>query len=551
VCVKTEARVGLFIVVAVGIFLYLSINIKALRFDKHQFYTYRAFFDDTGGLSIKSPVKIAGVEVGWVDSVELLDTGKAEISMRINKANRLAKNAYAMIHQDSLIGTKTLEIDPGTPDAGLLLPGSVLSMPGKTPASIGELLDQFRDIATTVQDITSAFKNVFASHRGEENMRLALNSVAKATNKLADFSDMLQKTMARNEENINTMLHDFKETAASLKTGVPAITQDVHTAAESFSKGVDSIAGDFSTITNNVGVGIDVIKDEVSSVAGNLKVNVDKAGSAFEHIEDAAIQTKDTLREAGQVMEKVNTGKGLIGKLINEDETYGDIKKTIKGLKDYVYRTQSLLLQFDMRSESMFRDGNSKGVFELRLRPNSDFFYLMQLSSTERGSFARETVYTKRYDEYGNELQPTFAKDNTEYTQMVLAPRIETIRQKKNDILFGLQLGKRFDRLALRLGLMENTVGFGVDYYVPLETDYVHWITTFEAYDFNGVNRFDDTRPHLKWLNKVFFMKNLYTSFGFDDMCSKRSASPFWGGGLRFGDEDVKYLMGYLPIKGK
>lgn len=514
---NTETRVGLFIFIAIGIFLYLSINIKALRFDAHQFYTYKAYFDDTGGLAVKSPVKIAGVEVGWVETIELLDNGKAEVIIRVNKNNKLAKNSYAMIHQDSLIGTKTLEIDPGTPDTGILLPGSTLSMPGRTPASIGELLDQFRDIATTIQDITSAFKNVFATHRGEENMRMALNSVAKATDKLADFSEILQKTMQRNEENINNLLADFRVTAAELKRGVPAVTADVHSVAESLNTGVKKVS--------------------------------DKAGAAFEHIEDAAIQTKDTLREAGQVMEKVNTGKGVIGKLINEDETYGDLKKTIKGLRDYVGRTQALMLNFDLHSETMLRQANNKGVFELRLRPNSDFFYLLQLTSAERGNVTRETTYTTRRDANGKQLNPSASVDNTQYTQMALAPVIETTRQKKNDLMFGLQLGKRFDRLALRLGLMENTVGFGVDYYVPLETDYFHWITTLEAYDFNGVNRINDKRPHIKWFNKLFFLKNLYTAFGVDDICSKNSANPFFGGGLRFGDDDIKYLMGYLPVK--
>jgi phospholipid/cholesterol/gamma-HCH transport system substrate-binding protein len=523
-CVKTETRVGLFIFVAIGIFLYLSINIKALRFDKHQFYTYRAYFDDTGGLVVRSPVKIAGVEVGWVDAIELLDNGKAEVIMHVNKNNRLSKNAYAMIHQDNLIGTKTLEIDPGTPDTGILLPGSTLSMPGRTPASIGELLDQFRDIATTIQDITSAFKNVFATHRGEENMRMALHSVAKATDKLVDFSELLQKTMQRNEKNINDMISDFRETALSLKRGVPAVTDDVHSVSQTLNTGVNKITEDFSGTAQ-------------------------KVGSAFEHLEDAAIQTKDTLREAGQVMEKVNTGKGVIGKLINEDETYGDLKKTVKGLRDYVGRTQALMLNLDMHSETMLRQKNSKGVFEMRLRPNSDCFYLLQLTSAEKGGISRDTTYTTRRDDKGDIIDPSTAKDNTQYTQMALAYQVDSVKQKKNDLLFGLQFGKRFDRLALRLGLMENTVGFGVDYYIPLETDYFHWITTFEAYDFNGVNRLNDDRPHVKWLNKIFFLKNLYTTFGVDDVCSKNSANPFIGGGLRFGDDDIKYFIGSLPIK--
>jgi phospholipid/cholesterol/gamma-HCH transport system substrate-binding protein len=507
--VKTETRVGLFILIAIGIFLYLSINIKTLRLDKYQYYTYKAYFDDTGGLTIKSPVKIAGVDVGWVENINLLDNGKAEILIRVSKDNKLAKNAYATIHQDGLIGTKNLEIDPGSSATGYILPGGVLSMPGKTPASVGELLDQFRDIAATIQDITFAIKNVVATRQGEENMRNTLDAVAKASNRLADFSDVLQRTMQKNEETINSMLSDFRETAASFKAGVPQITDDVH------------------------------------GVAGSFQAAGDKATGAFGQIEDTAVQARDTFREAGQVVEKINTGKGVLGKLINEEEIYGDLKKTVKGFKNYVGKTQSMMLNIDMHSETMLRKENSKGYFDLRLRPNSDCFYSVQLVAVEKGSITKDTTYYKRMDENGTELKPT-ELNMPVWKKVEFAEQVERTVQKKNDLLFGLQFGKRFNRLALRVGLFENTFGVGCDYTVPLETDNVHWITTLEAFDMRGTNRLDDTRPHIKWLNRLFFWNNLYTTFGVDDIWSKADANPFIGGGLRFGDDDLKYFISYL-----
>lgn len=554
---KPETRVGLFILAAIAVFLYLSLNIKAIRFDKHQYSTYKAYFDDTGGLTVKASVKIAGVDVGWVENIELLDNGKAEVIMRINKNNRLAKNAYAMIHQDGLIGTKTLEIDPGdpSPSTGILLPGGTLTMPGKTPASVGELLDQFRDIATTIHDITGALKSVFASRQGEEQMKQALKSIAKASDRLADFSEILNRTMKQNEEKISTMIDDFKETAKSLKREVPAISSDVHkvsdTISTDFHKASDSIGTDFHNASDSITKDFNKIADTVSTgfskASDNLGAAGKKASSAFEHIEDGAIQAKDTFREAGQVMEKINTGKGVIGKLINEDEAYTDLKKTIKGFKEYVGKTQSLLLNIDMHTESFLRNSNSKGYFELRLRPNSDNFYTIQLVGDERGAISRETSYFKRKDSQGNIIN---ASDLEMKKKVEFPDQLETVVQKKNALLFGLQFGKRFDRLAFRVGLFENTFGAGVDYYVPLSTDKLHWITSLEMFDLTGANRLNDTRPHIKWINKAFFLRNFYTTFGVDDICSKRDANPFIGGGLRFGDDDLKYFLSYIsPAK--
>lgn len=511
---KLETRVGLFIFVAIGIFLYLSINIRAIRFDRDQYNTYKAYFDDTSGVAIKAPVKIAGVDVGWVDEIRLLPDGKAELALQIHKNIRLSKNAYAMIHQDGLIGTKSLEIDPGDPSTGFLVSGSRLSMPGRTPASVGELLDQFRDIAATIQDIASSVRNVFATRKGEENMRLALNSIATASDRIANFSGILQRTMEKNEDNLNNILADIKDSAFSLKSTIPSVKEDFHL-----------LATNFQSASKN-------------------------AGEAFEHVGDAAIQGRETLREAGEVVEKINTGKGLIGKLVNEDEAYNDLKKTIKGFKEYVGRTTGLMLGVDMHTESMLRHTNSKGYFELRLRPHTDFFYLVQLVSDEYGSLSRETVRTVRFDDKGNILSPSNSNIPLD-KKIKFAEQVDHTIQKKNDILFGLQFGKRFDRLALRIGMFESAFGFGCDYYVPLNTDKFHWITSLEAFDFRGTKRLNDTRPHVKWINKAFFLKNLYTTFGVDDIYSKRGANPFWGGGIRFNDDDLKYFLSSLTGAGK
>jgi len=515
--VKLETRVGLFILVAIGAFLYLSISIRALRLVRDKFHLYRAYFDDTGGLAVKASVKIAGVEVGWIEEIKLLDDGKAEVIIQVNRSNKLARNAYAMIHQDGLIGNKVLVVDPGDPSTGYLMPGGTLSMPGRTPASVGEILDQFRDIATSIHEIAGSFKAVFASRQGEDDMRQTLSAVTKASDRIADFSVILQRTMKNNEDQINNLVSDFRDSMGSLKSGIPSIVGNVNKLTDKFS---------------NAGV---------------------KAGSAFEQVEEASIHAKDTFRETSNVMEKVNNGKGTIGKLINEDETYGDLKKTIHGLKNYVSKTQSLMLNIDMHAESMLRNYNSKGYFELRLRPNSDFFYLFQLVADKHGSISRQTKHITRHDEKGDALRANdLAGDSRMYNKLERQLRypdsISTTVQTQNDILFGLQFGKRFDRLAFRLGLFESTFGIACDYYVPLKTDKVHWITTLEAFDFGGTKRYSDPRPHVKWLNKVYFMRNLYTSFGVDDMYSRSSASPFWGGGLRFGDDDLKYFLSFLPL---
>ena len=539
---NTETRVGLFIIVSIGIFFYLSINIGSIRLDRDQYYSYKAYFDDTGGLDVKASVKIAGVEVGWVDSITLLEGGKAEVNIMINKRNRLARNAYAIIQQEGLIGQKTLEIDPGDPSAGLLTPGSILSMPGKSPASVGDLLDQFRDIANSIHDIANSFRNVFASRQGEENMRKAIEGVARASDRLADFSETLERTVKKNEDNINGMLIDFRKVSAHLDKGVPIITDDFHNIHNSLTDDVfPELKGSFENIK------LAFADDRIPKLTNKIGNMSDTASSAFENIEDAAGHAKDGFREAGQVMNKLNTGKGVLGKLINEDETYSDIKKTIRGFKNFVSKTDSLKIIIDAHSETLLQTGDTKGYFEVKLRPTSTYFYQLQMVASPRGAITRHKTFYEYFDENEEKLNvDELIKDGRDLIRF--PGRVDRIEQTEDSILFGAQFGMRFNRLALRVGLFESTAGAAVDWYVPLNTSKLHWITTFEAFDFDGVYRIGDVRAHLKWINRLYFMRNVYTTFGIDDFYSRRDATFFFGGGLRFGDDNLKYFLSMLPF---
>lgn len=538
---KVETRVGIFVTIAIGIFFYLSLNIGAIRLDERQHYTYKTYFDDTGGLDEKSPIKIAGVEVGWVEAINLLETGKAEVILRIHKRNKLARNAYATIQQVGLIGSKNIDIEPGDPATGTLAPGSVLAIPGRPPTTTGDLLEQFKEIATNMNDVVVSFKNTFGTRQGEENLRVALNSVSQASEKIASLSEVLDRTLHKNEQNINEMIVDFKQTSHEFKGAIPSVKNDFHSVSNYLN---ESLMPSFKTGADKITVAM------ADDALPNFSKASSNAGDAFVKVGDSAEQVKGTFKEAEGVVEKLNSGKGLLGKMISDEEVYDDLKGTVKGFKQMVGKAQTIDILIDMHSENLFKTDNNKGYLSVKLRPLEDYFYNIQLIGSEHGRVRKKTNYYKRYDSHGNLLSTDDIGEgvgDTQYYRMDMADQKDTIEHIKNDILFGFQFGKRFNRVALRIGMFESSFGAAVDYYVPLRNDYFHWITTVEAFDFNGANRIDSERPHVKWLNQVYFMRNVYTAFGMDDICSKKDASPFFGGGIRFGDDDIKYLLSYFP----
>ena len=79
-------------------------------------------------------------------------------------------------------------------------------------------------------------------------------------------------------------------------------------------------------------------------------------------------------------------------------------------------------------------------------------------------------------------------------------------------------------------------------------TDGVRWITSLEAFDFRGRDRLNDERPHFKWINRLFFLRNIYFDFGADDFISKHNANAFMGMGVRFNDDDLKYVASKFSL---
>jgi phospholipid/cholesterol/gamma-HCH transport system substrate-binding protein len=126
----------------------------------------------------------------------------------------------------------------------------------------------------------------------------------------------------------------------------------------------------------------------------------------------------------------------------------------------------------------------------------------------------------------------------------------ETTVFTRNSFKLGLQFGKIFKNTALRFGLFEGSAGLGIDVDLPFNTNKFRWVTSLEAFDLTGWNRIHDRRPHIKWLNSMYLLRNIYFTFGADDFASKHNASAFIGGGIRFGDDDIKYLLSNLSGAG-
>lgn len=518
---RIETRVGIFVLAALGVFIYMGFQIGAFRFDRARYAQYTVYFTDISGLSRKADVKIAGVKVGWVEQVSLLTDYelKAEAKLMILKDYALYNDAYAIVRQEGLLGPKYIEVIPGDPLLHRIEPGGALGQPTKSAVSVDELLQQFKTIATNVSDITDSFKDAVGGPEGKEQLKAIFDNLQMTSERLSSFADVIDRSVNRNEDNFDTLL---------------SIGNDIRRVSEKLERDV------FPSFQTSVEKISNVFDRDITRIATKLE-------STAQALEEASIEARDGFRCINSVADKIDEGKGLIGKLVNEDDTYHDIKVAVHSFRDYLTKFNQLQVVFDSHFETMHRPAenytfeDSKGYFDIRLHFSEDYFYMFQLVSSQKGyRFKKDTEYAY-FDIQGNLVEPnSITIDNTFLLPFV---RIEEDKFKRNQLLFGFQFGKIFNRIALRVGFFENSAGLGVDIDIPFNTDKFRWVTTLEVFDMSGWNRKNDRRPHVKWLNRMFFLRNLYFTFGADDFASKRNASAFIGAGLRFGDDDVKYLL--------
>lgn len=116
-----ELTVGLFMAIGILCLAYLSIKMGKIEVWGKPGYTVFAIFSDVGGLRNGSPVVVAGVDVGLVESIRLEDY-EARVVLQINPGLEIHGDAVVSVKTRGLIGEKFIQISAGAADE-IIKPG--------------------------------------------------------------------------------------------------------------------------------------------------------------------------------------------------------------------------------------------------------------------------------------------------------------------------------------------------------------------------------------------------------------------------------------------
>ena len=109
-----NAGVGAFVLFAAVSLMFLAFYASTPDWKNYQGYVIYANFDEAAGLRTRAPIRIAGVKVGEVVTVDLTSTYQARVGIRIDADDLvLPIDSSAHIFTEGLLGVRYVALFPG------------------------------------------------------------------------------------------------------------------------------------------------------------------------------------------------------------------------------------------------------------------------------------------------------------------------------------------------------------------------------------------------------------------------------------------------------
>ncbi|MGH3435697.1 MAG: MCE family protein [Sciscionella sp.] len=168
---------------------------------------YKARFTDVTALHTGDEVRIAGVVVGKVQSINIVDKNDAEIGFSVQKDVKLPKSVTAAVKYKNLVGQKYIALDQGTGDPNATLPpGGVIGLNHTKPAlDLTHLFNGFRPLfaALNPNDVNKLSYEIIQVLQGEGGtVDTLLAHTASLTSTIANKDDVIGKVI----NNLNSVL---------------------------------------------------------------------------------------------------------------------------------------------------------------------------------------------------------------------------------------------------------------------------------------------------------------------------------------------------------
>ncbi len=257
--------------------------------------SYNAIFSDVTSLNVGDDVRIAGVRVGSVTALKLVDRNDARVSFTVLKSRSLPKSVTAVIRYRNLIGQRYVEIDDGAGSPNdILKPHGTIPLSQTQPAlDLTALFGGFQPLFQGLDpdEINQLSENVIQTLQGESGtIDGLLQNVGDLTNALADKDQVIGELI----DNLNGVLSavaqrddELSSLVDNLQSFVSGLAQDRTQIGNSIT-GINELA---TTTTGLLSAARPALKTDIvalTNLASVLNQNSGDLASAIQNTPDIA-----------------------------------------------------------------------------------------------------------------------------------------------------------------------------------------------------------------------------------------------------------------------
>ena len=167
---------------------------------------YRAEFVDATGVVKGDDVRIAGVKVGTVKDIQIVDRNRAMVTFSVQKSATLSRATHAAIRYRNLVGQRYISLSDEIGDSAPLHPGDTIPVSQTTPAlDLTVLFNGFKPLfqALTPADVNKLSYEIIRVFQGEGGtLEGLLGHTASVTNTLASRDQVIGELI----DNLNEVL---------------------------------------------------------------------------------------------------------------------------------------------------------------------------------------------------------------------------------------------------------------------------------------------------------------------------------------------------------
>lgn len=291
---STEAKVGTFVILAIGLFVYTFITVAnvQVRGARHVYNTYFRF---AGGLEPGNIVRFAGLKAGVITAVrpDPEDPTRIEVVMEVNDEVPVNAQSLAQLASLSALGQNYLEISPGSKEAPRLEDGATI--PSIETVTISDVTKKLAEVADTANVVMNNFNGEFAKMSsdiqlvlknvqgltGEKNQKSVEELLANANGLVAELRpkfDRITNQLSQTLDKVEKLTDDFRQVAARADTMVASANKTVEETREPLKRDLAELERTLTearTLLQDIQALVAVNQEDISQTIENFRVASD------------------------------------------------------------------------------------------------------------------------------------------------------------------------------------------------------------------------------------------------------------------------------------